>query len=322
MSQANYKTETEPDIEYVVEKIIDKKIKRGHLQYLVKWAGYPDSENTWEPLPNLKNCFYAIEKYENSVTKKLEEKILNENNFNLNNKTNNKKKKTKDTENPFNESSNNNSNSLNVNNSHLKNFPAKSKNSDIRSFFIKSEENAKSAASSLLNNKRKASSSNASNYNESPLSKNRKEESQIIEENHQYSIKTIKSSCEDEERTHSSNLINKEEINIGGGKGKEKFYKEFFTNKNHHTADSDNDLNEFGSNSEHNSRHGRIGIDTPSRIKSAKIVGRELICLIEWLQLKPEEDLLPSEYSNNIIKIYEPFLLLKFYEEKIKFKKK
>lgn len=32
------------------------------LEYYVKWKGYPDTENTWEPEENL-NCAEAIEKY-------------------------------------------------------------------------------------------------------------------------------------------------------------------------------------------------------------------------------------------------------------------
>jgi hypothetical protein len=37
---------------YNVESIVDKK-KVGHLtKYLVKWQGYPNSENTWV-IPNL-----------------------------------------------------------------------------------------------------------------------------------------------------------------------------------------------------------------------------------------------------------------------------
>ncbi|ODM92196.1 Heterochromatin protein 1 [Orchesella cincta] len=35
---------------YYVEKILDKRPGvRGKPEYLLKWRGYPDSENTWEP---------------------------------------------------------------------------------------------------------------------------------------------------------------------------------------------------------------------------------------------------------------------------------
>ena len=39
---------------YEVEKILDKKrTQYGNILYLVKWVGYSDDENTWEPLANL-----------------------------------------------------------------------------------------------------------------------------------------------------------------------------------------------------------------------------------------------------------------------------
>ena len=57
------------DEEYEVEKIIDKRIKRGgQIEYLVKWKNYdnPD-DNTWEPADNLKEAEEIIKKYEKVV---------------------------------------------------------------------------------------------------------------------------------------------------------------------------------------------------------------------------------------------------------------
>ena len=51
-------------VEYEVEKILDKRKYRGHTQYLVKWAGYPDYDATWEPLRNLKNVQDLIKEFE------------------------------------------------------------------------------------------------------------------------------------------------------------------------------------------------------------------------------------------------------------------
>lgn len=45
--------------EYVVEKIIDCRIKNGVKEYLLKWIGYDDKDNTWEPeskISYLGNC--------------------------------------------------------------------------------------------------------------------------------------------------------------------------------------------------------------------------------------------------------------------------
>jgi len=36
---------------YLVDRIVQRaKVKRGGWRYLVQWTGYPESENTWEPL--------------------------------------------------------------------------------------------------------------------------------------------------------------------------------------------------------------------------------------------------------------------------------
>jgi Chromo (CHRromatin Organisation MOdifier) domain len=34
---------------FTVEKILDSRVRRGRLQYLVKWKGYDDGHNSWEP---------------------------------------------------------------------------------------------------------------------------------------------------------------------------------------------------------------------------------------------------------------------------------
>lgn len=39
----------EGEEEFIVEGIIDSRIYRNKLQYLVKWEGYGPEENSWEP---------------------------------------------------------------------------------------------------------------------------------------------------------------------------------------------------------------------------------------------------------------------------------
>jgi hypothetical protein len=46
--------EVEEGIEYAVESIKDSCCCRGKLQYLVHWEEYPQEEDTWEPMDNVK----------------------------------------------------------------------------------------------------------------------------------------------------------------------------------------------------------------------------------------------------------------------------
>ena len=56
--------------EYEVEKIIEKKLvyRPGSDEfmpyYLIKWRGFPDSDNSWEPLTNLSGCSSALRRFE------------------------------------------------------------------------------------------------------------------------------------------------------------------------------------------------------------------------------------------------------------------
>lgn len=58
--------------EYVVEKILKKKVVRGKILYFLKWKGYLDSENTWEPKENL-DCQNLIEEFEAEEERKKKE---------------------------------------------------------------------------------------------------------------------------------------------------------------------------------------------------------------------------------------------------------
>ena len=49
--------------EYVVERIIDIHSSHGKRQYLIKWKGYKDSDNTWEPTENLTHCQDIIKEF-------------------------------------------------------------------------------------------------------------------------------------------------------------------------------------------------------------------------------------------------------------------
>ncbi|XP_070543557.1 histone-lysine N-methyltransferase SUV39H2-like [Ptychodera flava] len=69
--------------EYEVEFIVDyKRNERGKKLYLVKWKGYPEEDNTWEPRSHLANCTSKLERFrkklkrEKRLQKKLEKKRL------------------------------------------------------------------------------------------------------------------------------------------------------------------------------------------------------------------------------------------------------
>lgn len=49
--------------EWEVEAILDDRIRRGTRQYWVKWIGYPESDNSWEPEENLENAQNLLTAY-------------------------------------------------------------------------------------------------------------------------------------------------------------------------------------------------------------------------------------------------------------------
>lgn len=56
---------------FIVEAIKGKRYYQNMLQYLVKWEGYSDVHNSWEPVKMLKNVRSLIEEFELKLTDKM-----------------------------------------------------------------------------------------------------------------------------------------------------------------------------------------------------------------------------------------------------------
>lgn len=49
--------------EYIIEKIKEFKFENGKMYFFVKWKGYSEKDNTWEPIQNLDNCPAVIREF-------------------------------------------------------------------------------------------------------------------------------------------------------------------------------------------------------------------------------------------------------------------
>ncbi|KAF8667349.1 hypothetical protein HU200_053024 [Digitaria exilis] len=49
---------------FEIEAIRRRRLRKGQLQYLVKWRGWPESANTWEPFENLKACSDIVDAFD------------------------------------------------------------------------------------------------------------------------------------------------------------------------------------------------------------------------------------------------------------------
>jgi len=61
---------------FKVDRIVAMDDKGPIVRFLVKWEGYPDSQNTWEPLENLKDCPSVLEEFFSGLNNKSAKRSL------------------------------------------------------------------------------------------------------------------------------------------------------------------------------------------------------------------------------------------------------
>ncbi|XP_034757288.1 zinc finger protein 436-like [Etheostoma cragini] len=68
--------EEDEEEEYVVEKVLDRRVVKGRAEFLLKWKGFSDEDNTWEPQDNLDLDLIAeyMQKHKETEEKKKEGK--------------------------------------------------------------------------------------------------------------------------------------------------------------------------------------------------------------------------------------------------------
>lgn len=52
---------------YEIESVRKKRSRKGKVQYLIKWRGWPEAANTWEPFENLLSCSDVIDAFEERI---------------------------------------------------------------------------------------------------------------------------------------------------------------------------------------------------------------------------------------------------------------
>lgn len=64
-------TYDDEDSSHSIEKIVGRRLENGQIEYKIKWMGYKNDRNSWQPCINIKNKQF-IDEFNNRIDKKLE----------------------------------------------------------------------------------------------------------------------------------------------------------------------------------------------------------------------------------------------------------
>lgn len=170
--------------QFIVEKVTGKKVLKGKIMYYVKWKGFPENENTWEPIDNFQDP-KPYQDYENSLNKK------------------NKKKNKKITKNFKNETST--ESLLDIDDGNLND------ENKIRSYFLRKKKKGSSIQSDNEKNKTKKEKNH--NFNDDDDEEEFEEKSINKEEKSDKEIK--KEKIENEKENEEKIEIKKKEGKLG-----------------------------------------------------------------------------------------------------------
>ncbi|KAH7364987.1 hypothetical protein KP509_18G002100 [Ceratopteris richardii] len=59
--------ETDDHEEFEVEHVLDSRISRGRLEYLIHWKGYDISDRNWEPVENLQRAPIKVREFHKKI---------------------------------------------------------------------------------------------------------------------------------------------------------------------------------------------------------------------------------------------------------------
>ena len=65
---------TSDEEEYEVEAILDRRKRRGNVQYLIRWKGYQSDSDTWQDVSELVHCRELIDHYEDQQQETIKRK--------------------------------------------------------------------------------------------------------------------------------------------------------------------------------------------------------------------------------------------------------